>query len=178
SRAARQARYPARFQLVAAMNPCPCGWSGAFAATGRTCRCSPDAVSRYQSRLSGPLLDRIDMLVEVPAVRPAELLAAADVESSAEVALRVARAQAVQRDRQGSLNARLDAGALDRHCALSAPATQFIRAAAERLNWSGRSLHRVIKLARSVADLAASSEIEVPHIAEAVHYRRALGPSV
>ncbi len=175
SRAARQARYPARFQLVAAMNPCPCGWAGAFAATGRTCRCSPEAVQRYQGRLSGPLLDRIDMLVEVPAVRPSELLAAPAAERSASVAVRVAGAHSVQLLRQGVLNARLDAGALDRHCSLSAPAAQFVRSAAERLGWSGRSVHRVIKLARTISDLAGTPDIEVPHLAEAIHYRRALG---
>ena len=94
SRAARQATFPARFQLVAAMNPCPCGYLGAYAATGRNCRCTPDAVARYQGRLSGPLLDRIDLQVEVHAVRPEQLMAQADGEASVDVATRVAAARA------------------------------------------------------------------------------------
>ena len=93
SRAARQAQYPARFQLVAAMNPCPCGYLGAFAATGKSCRCTPDAVARYQGRLSGPLLDRIDLQIEVLAVKPEELMALPEGETSPVVAARVAAAE-------------------------------------------------------------------------------------
>jgi len=174
SRAARQARFPARFQLVAAMNPCPCGWQGAFAATGRACRCSPEAILRYQARLSGPLLDRIDMQVEVPAVRPAELLDGAMGESSALVAERVLQARQRQHSRQAGLNAALDAGALDRLVDLEPAAAAFVRAAAERLGWSGRGLHRVLKLARTIADLAGSPTVSVAQVAEAVQYRRAL----
>jgi magnesium chelatase family protein len=174
SRAARQARFPARFQLVAAMNPCPCGWLGAFAATGRACRCTPDQVARYQARLSGPLLDRIDMQVEVPAVKPAELLAQPVGERSARVAERVAQARERQQARQQTLNSQLDAGQLERQSGMSAAATQFVQTAAERLGWSGRSVHRVIKLARTIADLAQTDEVGVPHVAEAIQYRRAL----
>lgn len=174
SRAARQAQYPARFQLVAAMNPCPCGWLGAFAATGKTCRCTPEAVARYQARLSGPLIDRIDMQVEVPAMPPAEILAAADGEPSRQVAARVTRARERQLARQGSANAAIGAGEMDALCQLQPAATQFLQSAASRLGWSGRSLHRVMKLARTIADLAGADTVGVAPVAEAVQYRRAL----
>ncbi|WP_374674463.1 YifB family Mg chelatase-like AAA ATPase [Ideonella sp.] len=174
SRAARQAHYPARFQLVAAMNPCPCGWLGALAATGRACRCTPDAVARYQGKLSGPLLDRIDMQVEVTAVPAADLLAAADGEPSAAVAGRVAQARLRQQARQGGTNADLAAGQVDARCALDDPAQRFLLAAAQRLGWSGRSLHRVMKLSRTIADLSGRDAVGVAEVAEAVQYRRAL----
>lgn len=171
SRAARQAEFPARFQLIAAMNPCPCGHHGSAL---RACRCSPDVIARYQGRISGPLLDRLDLQVEVPAV-PAEALAAApDGEPSASVALRVAAARQRQFDRQGLLNAALQGDAMDRQTALDATTSRFLQAAASRLGWSARSFHRVLRIARSVADLAGSATIGVPHIAEAIQYRRVL----
>ena len=174
SRAARQAAFPARFQLVAAMNPCPCGWLGASAALGRACRCTPEQVARYQSRLSGPLLDRIDMQVEVPAATPAELMALPDGEASSVVAQRVATALALQQARQGAPNAQLPPGRIDTLCALDAATARFAEQAAARLAWSGRSLHRVLKLARTVADLEGSERITLPHLAEAMQLRRAL----
>jgi magnesium chelatase family protein len=174
SRAARQAHYPARFQLVAAMNPCPCGWLGAFAATGRSCRCSPEAVARYQGKLSGPLLDRIDMQVEVPAIAPADLMAAADGEPSAAVGERVVAARARQQERQGSANGALPASQLDAACRLEPSAAQFLQGVAGRLGWSGRSLHRVMKLARTIADLGGAADVGMAAVAEAVQYRRAL----
>jgi magnesium chelatase family protein len=177
SRAARQARFPARFQLVAAMNPCPCGWQGAFAATGRACVCTPDAVNRYRARVSGPLLDRIDMQVEVPAVKPGDLLDTRPGEASVTVAARVSAAQARQQARQGHLNAELGPGSLEPHAALDPAAASFLRTAAERLGWSARSVHRVIKLARTIADLAGAEGLTVAHLAEAVQYRRALAAS-
>jgi magnesium chelatase family protein len=182
ARAARRARFPARFQLVAAMNPCPCGWLGAPAGSGRACRCSPDAVARYQGRLSGPLLDRIDLQVEVPAASPADLMAAPDGEPSAVVALRVAAARARQQARQGRPNALLGPGDIERVCATDTAAGALLRRAAERLAFSGRRLHRVLKVARTIADLAlAAAPAESPdgpigavHIAEALQWQRAV----
>ena len=174
SRAAHQATFPARFQLVAAMNPCPCGYLGAFAATGKTCRCTPDAVLRYQARLSGPLLDRIDLQVEVPAVKPAAVIAQADGESSAQVGLRVAAARQRQMQRQEVPNAAIEAAQIDALCTLDAAASQFLQTAALRLGWSGRGLHRTLKVARTIADLAAADRITTAHVAEAMQYRRSL----
>jgi magnesium chelatase family protein len=176
SRAARQAGFPARFQLVAAMNPCPCGYQGAFATTGKACRCTPDAVARYQAKLSGPLLDRIDMQVEVLAVPGEQLLAGADGEASAVVAARVAQARRRQVQRQGAPNAAIDAGRVDAHCALDATTARFAQAAAHRLGWSGRSLHRTLKLARTIADLAGAERIATAHVAEALQLKRAATP--
>ncbi|MEO5735658.1 MAG: ATP-binding protein, partial [Rubrivivax sp.] len=174
SRAARQATFPARFQLVAAMNPCPCGWLGAPAAVRKSCRCTPDAVARYQARLSGPLLDRIDLQVEVQAAPAADLLALPDGEPTATVAVRVAAAQQRQLARQGELNTRLEAGRIDTHCQPDAAATTFARSAAERLGWSGRRLHRCLKVARTIADLAGSEQIHVAHLAEALQLQRVI----
>jgi magnesium chelatase family protein len=174
SRAARQAQFPARFQLIAAMNPCPCGYLGAFAATGKTCRCTPDAVARYQGRLSGPLLDRIDLQIEVLAVRPAELLAAPAGEVSAVVAARVGAARGRQQQRQGMPNALLEPAQIDAVCALDAATQRFLQTAAERLGWSGRRLHRTLKVARTIADLAAAERVAVAHVAEALQLQRAL----
>ncbi|MCD0422850.1 YifB family Mg chelatase-like AAA ATPase [Rubrivivax sp. JA1024] len=175
SRAARQAQFPARFQLVAALNPCPCGWLGAFAATGRACRCSADAVARYQGRLSGPLLDRIDLQIEVPAVRPAELMAAPDGEATAVVAARVAAARQRQLDRQGEPNGLLDAARTDACCAAEPAARRFLQAAAEKLGWSGRRLHRTLRVARTIADLDGAASIGVTATAEALQLQRGLG---
>ena len=175
SRAARQAAFPARFQLVAAMNPCPCGWLGAAANGGRACRCTPDAVLRYQGRLSGPLLDRIDLQVEVLAARPAELMAPPDGEPSATVAARVAAARERQLRRQGRPNGLLEPGEIDAHCVLDESAGRFLRQAAERLGWSGRRLHRVLKVARTIADLASAEAIGSAHVAEALQMQRVLG---
>jgi magnesium chelatase family protein len=174
SRAARQAQFPARFQLVAAMNPCPCGWLGAPAAVGRACRCTPEAVSRYQGRLSGPLLDRIDLQVEVLATPARELMALPAGEDSATVAARVAAARQRQQRRQGQPNALLEAGHIDTHCRLDDNAAHFVRGAAERLAWSGRRLHRCLKVARTIADLAASDTVATEHLAEALQLQRVL----
>ena len=176
SRAARQASFPARFQLVAAMNPCPCGHLGAFAASGRSCRCTPDAVARYQGKLSGPLLDRIDLQVEVPAVKVDALMGTPDGESSFIIAARVLAARERQQRRQGVTNAELPVADLGRHCALDDQGHQLLRHAAERLGWSGRGLHRVQQVARTIADLAASECIAAAHVAEAMQWRRALPP--
>ncbi len=174
SRAARQASFPARFQLVAAMNPCPCGWLGAPAALGKACRCTPEAVARYQGRLSGPLLDRIDLQVEVLAAPAAELMAQADGEPSATVAARVAAARDRQLQRQGEPNALLEPGRIDAFCLLDEAAARFLRGAAERLGWSGRRLHRCLKVARTIADLAGSERISTAQVAEALQLQRVL----
>ena len=168
SRAARQAEFPAAFQLVAAMNPCPCGYLGD--AQGR-CRCTVEQVQRYRSRLSGPLIDRLDLHVEVPRV-PTQLLSAkTGTESSAGVAVRVARAREQQVTRQGTLNSRLDNKAVERFCATTREASVLLNRAAATLGLSARAYHRILKVARTVADLAQAEAIEARHVGEALALR-------
>lgn len=157
-----------------ATRPCPCGWLGAPAALGKACRCTPDAVLRYQNKLSGPLLDRIDLQVEVLAASAATLMAQAEGEPSAVVAARVAAARQRQLRRQGEPNALLEAARIDRFCTPEGPAATLLRAAAERLGWSGRRLHRCLKVARTAADLAGSETIGTAHVAEALQWQRVL----
>lgn len=171
SRAAHQADFPARFQLVAAMNPCPCGWLGH--ASGK-CRCTPDAAQRYQGRISGPLLDRIDIQLTVAAMPPDSIGAQADGETSAAIAARVAQADALQRARQGKPNQRLAPREIDRYCRPDAAGERLLRAAMQQLQWSARAYHRVLKVARTVADLGGAEHVAAEHIAEAIQYRRAL----
>lgn len=132
-------------------------------------------MARYQGRLSGPLLDRIDLQVEVPAAKPAELLALPEGEGSETVARRVAGARVLAHARQGVANAMLEPSALDALCAPAPDALAFLRSAAERLGWSGRGLHRTLKVARTIADLAGSDRIAVEHVAEALQFRRGIG---
>jgi len=169
SRAARQAEYPARFQLIAAMNPCPCGYLGHF--SGR-CRCTPDQVARYRGRISGPLLDRIDIQIEVPTLREDELTSARPGESSSRARERVEAARARQTARQGKVNALLAPRELEKFCAPQEQATALLKQAIAKLNLSARAYHRVLKVARTIADLAGEETIGVTQMAEAIQYRR------
>lgn len=169
SRAARSAEFPARFQLVAAMNPCPCGWAGD--PSGR-CRCPEDAVRRYRGRVSGPLLDRIDLHVTMSRLPPAELRPDAPAgECSATVRARVVQARGIQLARAGKPNSRLGQAETDAACRLDARDRQLLEQAVERLQLSARSMTRILRVARTIADLAGSAEITTPHLAEAIGYR-------
>src|SRR5258705_10015755 len=169
SRAARQAQFPARFQLVAAMNPCPCGHCGD--RSGR-CRCTPERIARYRGRISGPLADRIDIKLEVPAPREAELLAPAASEASDKIRQRVERARQAQLRRQGKPNALLGTRDIDRHCATDREGDQLLRHALARLLLSARAYHRVLRVARSIADLCGKNVIAAEPVAAALQYRR------
>lgn len=171
SRAARQTEFPARFQLVAAMNPCPCGYLG---SSVKPCRCTPDQVARYQGKLSGPLLDRIDLHVEVPSLLPEDLLQAPAGESTADIRARCTAARARALSRQGKANQALQGQEIDAHVLLASEAVKFLQMAATRLGWSARSTHRALKVARTIADLAGAPATELTHVAEAMQYRRAL----
>jgi magnesium chelatase family protein len=171
SRAARQAEFPARFQLIAAMNPCPCGHLG---SPLKACRCTPDQVSRYQGRLSGPFIDRLDLIIEVPVIAPRDLQDLAPGETNAVVAERVAAARERATARQGVANAQLQAQSLAEHAVLDAAAKALLERSAEKLGWSARSFHRVQRVARTVADLAGAATVGTAHVAEAIQLRRGL----
>lgn len=170
SRAARQSEFPARFQLVAAMNPCPCGWAGD--PSGR-CRCTDEMIRRYRARISGPLLDRIDLQIDVPRLPPRELAPDAPAgESSAAVRERVQRARALQLSRTGNANAQLGHAETLRWCRLSGDDQRLLERAVDALQLSARSMHRILRVARTIADLAASDAITTSHLTEALGYRR------
>lgn len=170
SRAARSLDFPARFQLVAAMNPCPCGWAGD--SSGR-CRCSSETIRRYRARISGPLLDRIDLQIEVPRLSPRELRPDAPRgEDSATVRARVTDARQRQLTRAGRPNAQLDQAGTERWCRLQPADQAMLERAIERLQLSARSMHRILRVARTIADLAGQEAIDSADLAEAIGYRR------
>jgi magnesium chelatase family protein len=170
SRAARQADFPARFQLVAAMNPCPCGYLGD--ASGR-CRCTADQVRSYRARVSGPLLDRIDLHVEVPAVPNADLLGpfTDGGEASEQVRERVQAARERQQQRAGVANARLGTKQIEQVCALDEDNRRLLELAMQRLSLSARAAHRILKVARTIADLDGAERIGNTQLSEAIQYR-------
>ncbi len=169
ARANRRATYPAAFQLVAAMNPCPCGYQG---HPTRACRCTPEQVQRYRNRLSGPLLDRIDLCIEVPALSSSDLAQATPGENSAVVRERVVAATTVALQRQGAVNARLDGKALEMHATLDTAGQTLLNQAVSRLGLSARAYHRLLRVARTIADLAGAEQIGAAQIAEAIQFRQ------
>ena len=171
SRAARQVRFECAFQLVAAMNPCLCGHLG---HPTKQCRCSPDQILRYQGKISGPLLDRIDMQITVPALTSTELTHGPSGEDSHSIRSRVVAARQRQMQRQGKPNQALNVADLDQLAAPSDSARKLLHVAMDKLGWSARSYHRVLKVARTVADLENKETIEMSHVAEAIQYRRGL----
>lgn len=169
SRAARQADFPAQFQLIAAMNPCPCGYLGHY---NNKCRCTPDQISRYKAKISGPLLDRIDLHVEVPALKEDELTSNSVAESSKSIQTRVEKARAFQLTRQNKANNALGSLEIEQYCQPDAAGLSLLKSAIARLNLSARAYHRILKIARTIADLENEHQITAAHVAEAVQYRR------
>jgi magnesium chelatase family protein len=170
ARAHHQTDFPARFQLIAAMNPCPCGYQGH--PNGR-CRCTSEQIQRYRARISGPLLDRIDMQVEVPAIKHAQLNHHQHPqEDSHTIQQRVIKAHQLQQHRQQCSNAHLKGDLFNQHCDLSNEGQQILQQVSERLGLSARAFQRIRKVARTIADLSGSPSIEVNHLSEAISYRR------
>ena len=172
SRASRQMTFPANFQLIAAMNPCPCGY--AFNQDTR-CQCSADAIKRYQNRISGPLLDRIDLHLDVPPLQAHELQDTAPVENSLTVRERVIQAYEQQIQRQQCLNHALTPKQLEQFAPLDSQTQRIMEMAQQRLNLSARAYHRVLRVARSIADLSQHTDIQSQHLTEALSYRAQQG---
>ena len=171
SRAARQAEFPAQFQLVTAMNPCPCGYLG---HPNGKCRCTPDQVARYRSRISGPLLDRIDLQIEVPALPQEDLTRQGGTagDDSATVRQRVTAARERALARQQKPNTQLTTRDIDKYCAPDEKGEMLLKQAISRMGLSARAYHRILKVARTIADLAGAPTISAPQVAEAIQYRR------
>ena len=172
SRAARQAEYPAKFQLIAAMNPCPCGH---FGNSRGQCRCSSHQIRRYLLKLSGPFLDRIDMHVEVPLMAKEEFIQSAhndNSETSAQVRQRVEKTHQLQIERQGKLNGDLEAAELDKELLISLSARKFLLDVIEKLGLSARAYHRILRVARTIADLNHVHEVNQSHLSEAIGFRK------
>src|ERR671917_312733 len=172
SRVAATLSYPARVTLVCSMNPCPCGYAGDAA---RSCRCTPGQIERYQGRISGPLIDRMDLFVDVPRLTREELRDGRAAETSREVRERVAAARQTQMDRQGTPNCSLSGRTLRAACALRGDAEALFSRAIDRMGLSGRGHDRVLRVARTVADLSGEKDIAVEHLAEALNYRSSRG---
>ena len=169
SRIQEQVDFPSRFQLLAAMNPCPCGYLGH--PSGK-CHCTPDQIARYRARLSGPFLDRIDMRIEMPSVPFEDLKNLDSGESSEIMRRRVEAARKIQLDRQGKANSQLDAKETEKYCMLEQEGEALIRRAIASLRLSARAYHRVLRMARSIADLQNMPTLSRNHVAEAIQYRR------
>ncbi|NJD69635.1 MAG: ATP-binding protein, partial [candidate division NC10 bacterium] len=172
ARAATSVTYPARFMLAAAMNPCPCGF---FTDPQRPCTCSPQQIQRYRSRISGPLLDRIDLHLDVPPLRYRELTTDSQGESSEQVRTRVKQARAAQQERfrrtRTFCNAQMGVKQIRRHCTIGSDGQALLEAAIERLGLSARAHDRILKVARTIADLEGHETIRTDHLAEAIQYR-------
>lgn len=169
SRAMQKTEFPARFQLIAAMNPCPCGYHG---HPKRACRCTPLQIEQYTRKISGPLLDRIDLTLEVPALSSQDLQRSARGETSGEIRARVERAYARQIARQHQMNAQLSSDQLERCCALDGESKTLIAQAMDKLALSARAYYRILKVARTIADLAEEERVAASHLREAIQYRR------